>query len=810
MRDPDLLQSTDFPPNNPFPSDAVERAFDKLTMIAQAISANEGRTVHFPLSETVDGELPLSGDRANKMYGFDANGVPTVLPMPSSIGAGDLRWEKGVDGTRGFKTGADFTPGVTAQLTLSRSPVSDANVWVYWDGVPQTDFSISNGNQLNFPTAIPDGISVVDVRVGTTLSLNIPAQQSVGADQLVDGAITDSKIDVGSALSNRLHHSIDVTDPAFGAVGNWNGATGNDDTTAIQAGINALSAAGGGILLFPAGKNFKVSAALTLASNICFYGPGATITQTANNTQIFNGTGLSNVRFDSLTFQGVGYADTAPTDTGHLFSGAFATAIFITNSNGVYITRCRFNQFLNAGVITAYTSNLYITENTISGTFQGTGDTKTPPADGSFAAFGIYNFAGNTNISVGIGGIHICDNTISTTCHGIFCGPGYANVNISGNHISNCAQHGLYLNPGSKLTVTNNAVSQTYGDGIKVQSTNVATYFNPDGIVVANNACTNSPNGVWGIIVDCITSSGDTTTTIYHQAVVVANNAVYNFGTGGIYVGHARQAKISGNDVSSVAGVGIQAVSFAGSIENNSVSAVFGAAITASPETYQTITARGNRVNGAQLSPGGGSDISFSICSVYAWTTNTFYATNNYATNGGNVYQVTSPGTSAAGPSGTGSAIADGTVTWKYLGATGSIDWGSVYLLDNHVVPHALDIASHSLFIGAGGLKLFWKDNVFPILSAGGVALLVDIANATSLGEDNNVFGGYVANPAAAGPLPGHTFRQFTGSAAPTTGSYEQGDIVWSVAPAAATAIGWVCTASGTPGTWKTFGTIAA
>ena len=48
------------------------------------------------------------------------------------------------------------------------------------------------------------------------------------------------------------------------------------------------------------------------------------------------------------------------------------------------------------------------------------------------------------------------------------------------------------------------------------------------------------------------------------------------------------------------------------------------------------------------------------------------------------------------------------------------------------------------------------------------------------------------------------------GTAAPTTGTWTRGDILWDTAPSAGGTIGWVCTTSGTPGTWKTFGAIAA
>jgi len=51
---------------------------------------------------------------------------------------------------------------------------------------------------------------------------------------------------------------------------------------------------------------------------------------------------------------------------------------------------------------------------------------------------------------------------------------------------------------------------------------------------------------------------------------------------------------------------------------------------------------------------------------------------------------------------------------------------------------------------------------------------------------------------------------QITGVSAPSAGTWVQGDIVWNRAPTAGGTVGWVCTTGGTPGTWKTFGTISA
>jgi hypothetical protein len=48
------------------------------------------------------------------------------------------------------------------------------------------------------------------------------------------------------------------------------------------------------------------------------------------------------------------------------------------------------------------------------------------------------------------------------------------------------------------------------------------------------------------------------------------------------------------------------------------------------------------------------------------------------------------------------------------------------------------------------------------------------------------------------------------GSAAPTTGTWARGDMVWSTTPTAAGKRAWVCVTAGTPGTWKLWGAIDA
>jgi hypothetical protein len=51
-----------------------------------------------------------------------------------------------------------------------------------------------------------------------------------------------------------------------------------------------------------------------------------------------------------------------------------------------------------------------------------------------------------------------------------------------------------------------------------------------------------------------------------------------------------------------------------------------------------------------------------------------------------------------------------------------------------------------------------------------------------------------------------HTY----GTVAPTTGTWNQGDVVYNTTPSASGYMGWTCVTSGSPGTWKGFGAIQA
>lgn len=173
-----VTQETSYQQNSAFPAKTTETALDKLTMIAQQQASGVENSIRYPLAEYgTDGTLPYASERAGNVLGFDDAGRQTLLPIPASVGAGDLR-------TDTFRaSNGDFVAGSTTSLTLSRDPGSADNVFVWWDGVPQFDFSL-DGKTLTFTEAIYPGTSVVRVRTGTTLSLEVPSAESVGDEEL--------------------------------------------------------------------------------------------------------------------------------------------------------------------------------------------------------------------------------------------------------------------------------------------------------------------------------------------------------------------------------------------------------------------------------------------------------------------------------------------------------------------------------------------------------------------------------------------------------------------------------------------------
>lgn len=106
-----------------------------------------------------------------------------------------------------------------------------------------------------------------------------------------------------------------------------------------------------------------------------------------------------------------------------------------------------------------------------------------------------------------------------------------------------------------------------------------------------------------------------------------------------------------------------------------------------------------------------------------------------------------------------------------------------------------------------------FSNNVIENFTENGGIQLTNTTDFKQVLTQNNLFDSNTGTPVANFPflkLNGGLTTWFIGSDAPTTGEWRRGDIVFNASPSAGGTIGWVCTASGTPGTWKTWGSISA
>lgn len=85
-----------------------------------------------------------------------------------------------------------------------------------------------------------------------------------------------------------------------------------------------------------------------------------------------------------------------------------------------------------------------------------------------------------------------------------------------------------------------------------------------------------------------------------------------------------------------------------------------------------------------------------------------------------------------------------------------------------------------------------------------------DIASSTGARLSFRLHGNTYTGGASSNYTGGTKERaEIYNTAAPSSGTWQHGDIVWHSLPYSGGNLGWVCTTAGTPGTWKSFGTIA-
>ena len=382
----------------------------------------------------------------------------------------------------------------------------------------------------------------------------------------------------------------------------------------------------------------------------------------------------------------------------------------------------------------------------------------------------------------------------------------------------------LYLNG----TLTLAAGVHFVGHGAGQQGANWATSFkfpiNTKGILVQKANTGPNQNGGDGSILEGIFIQGSGTTTTAHgidmQArMVLRNCAIYGFGGNGINIVADSGVRTNANnwvienctslsngghglyvsgadsnagychmlDASSNSGWGIYDNSFLG----NTYIACHTASNVAGP--YQSISANARSIFIGCYSEGGQppSNITLTSFAMGGLHGAGFTADSNFLTTSGNKFQTASAMTSGSFTFGYNQPLTSGTFS-QFYDTTGYYTWAQNKQIGS--------VGYQWANLGSPGYLLWYDRNA---TLANGYAR--DLSTGTA---PTGTYGAMGIDQHYAGGIHQMLWRGL-GTAPPTGVASLQGDIVYNTAPVSGGYIGWVCTASGTPGTWKTFGLIS-
>lgn len=344
--------------------------------------------------------------------------------------------------------------------------------------------------------------------------------------------------------------------------------------------------------------------------------------------------------------------------------------------------------------------------------------------------------------------VWVVDNDISYTCQGVLGGQGTSDVTVRGNRIHDIGgQHGVYLNQVVGACIDGNKVRRAQGAGIKVQTQSGA----PDctGVAVTGNVV--DTVGANGIIFTCATGSSR------HRAVTVTGNTVSSAANDGIVLEFVEGGQCSGNLVNGArTGIRVTDVVRVG-VRSNQVHNTTQDGILVQALTFATsrVTVGQNDVTDSGTANLAASEFGIRVAEAGGAATVTNVALDGNQVNDalGNVRYLIYVSTASQ-------------ATFSFRGNTGS------------------GATDHG-FRGPATPAREWVAN----------NLAGTLGRFHTMPSDLTV---------------GDAFLTTFAAAAPASGAWVRGDRCWSTAPAASTTPGWVCVASGTPGTWKAMPVLSA
>ncbi len=374
------------------------------------------------------------------MQFFTAGGIPLVGGKLYTYAAGTTT----LLATYTDATGAQFNSN---PITLNSR--GEAAVWL--SNVAAYKFKLTDATDVEIWTAdnIEGSIGAADLAASTGSSLI--------------GYITAGSGAVATTVQTKLRESVSVQD--FGA-----DPTGALDATAA---INNALAASKCVSFGDAGDTYTISGTLNVQTGSTLIFNGATVTQTVNQTPMFDVRSTTGVTISGGNF--VGKAESPFTNS------AASLAICVRGASAINLSvrNNTFTGFCYSPLMVALTgTNIEFIDNFVTG--PGAAVLGAPTA-------GNRNCTGVTILG---NGVTIRGNTIQETGEGIIVGQQSTDVVIDGNIIKNTVvEHGIYCDTGiQRLTISNNLIHNTCGIGMKVQWYNdpVLTQLPSDMTIVGN------------------------------------------------------------------------------------------------------------------------------------------------------------------------------------------------------------------------------------------------------------------------------------------------------------------------------------
>lgn len=241
-----ITQSTDYVANDPFPAASHEDALDKLTFVAQQLSADVDRSIKYPNNESNTVELPNSTARANKFLAFDSSSNPiatsgtTTVPVSSQM-------ETFTQSTSLANARTELLSGtnlsITANTITSTNTNGDINLTCNGTGdvvVTSSLFTIAAG------TDITGSLDVDNVNINGNV---IKSTDTNGNLTILADGTGEVVIEQLSVAGNDIHGTVNNADIEIDPLGNGRVVLPNGTLGITNGGTPGVSLSNG-VLLF--------------------------------------------------------------------------------------------------------------------------------------------------------------------------------------------------------------------------------------------------------------------------------------------------------------------------------------------------------------------------------------------------------------------------------------------------------------------------------------------------------------------------------------------------------------------------------